>query len=529
MIRVGGGMSSELWLEILHHLVLSSAPTTMPIQSHKVELRAHVLENRRTLWAACQVSRQVGACAREYLYQSILINNCQELLYIFRTLRTVPELRSLVRSFSWTGVLPQSDGDETECIELMPYLLDVFASLPFPISDKDILLHHYLNADNISSFRFWRLLAAILAILPKITTLFLSLGWLMPGPELQQSLIDTELGGGGTSAQREQLFRLQQKTHEVFAIAALLERYSSWEDYPLTSLGYPLLPELQVLILDHTSDRSPRFEAVNIDYIVDDLNELCPRLRYIQTKSSISPSPLREPILRGTNMRHLLLRRQRSTISTLPQIQAIYPNLTSLCIIGTMLESAGAADNAIQALASLQRLQRLSLSTPHNLTWYNQDPYLPLSKVLRQMISLQHLRIDMIWLADRSDPSLLFRIASVLPTSIQSLHLLDYWAVSMTSFQWERHPVFPENMSALEFMRLVLENLLQNCRVEGLTNLREVKLSSREYAKDRSHWTGARQSLFRLIWRFLQAGIRLIVNGHEEARDEEDDWWLNLD
>jgi len=78
-------------------------------------------------------------------------------------------------------------------------------------------------------------------------------------------------------------------------------------------------------------------------------------------------------------------------------------------------------------------------------------------------------------------------------------------------------------------MRLVLENLLQGCSSMDLASLKEVKLSSREYAKDRSRWTGARKSLKNLIWQFLQVGIRLTVTGLEEARDEEDGWWLNLD
>ncbi|KAI0534943.1 hypothetical protein GGR58DRAFT_30765 [Xylaria digitata] len=350
----------------------------------------------------------------------------------------------------------------------------------------------------------------------------------MPGPSLQQHLIGTVLDRGGTAEQREDLFRSRQKAYELFAIAALVKDYLS-VDHPLTSIGYPLLPELQVLILDHISDLSPLFESFSSDYIIDDLKELCPRLRYIQTKSCIRPSPFREPVIRSTSMGNLLVRKQLYTVSSLPEIQAGYPNLTSLRIVGFEYERADTADHSIEALAKLQHLQYLSLTTPHDLTWFNEDPHLTLSKFLRQMESIQHLRIDMIWLADRNDPCLLFRIASLLPPSVQSLHLLDYWAISMTSNRRDRHPVFPKNMTATEFMQLVLENLLQNYRANGLTSLREVKLSSSEYAKDRSRWTGARQSLFRLIWRFSQAGIRLIVTGHEEARDEEEGWWLNLD
>ncbi|RYC55297.1 hypothetical protein CHU98_g10907 [Xylaria longipes] len=527
MSVIGGSvsqMSPELWLEILGYFVPSGAPTTLAIQSSKVELRPHVLEYRRTLWAACQVSHQVGACARIRLYQAILIDNCKELLFVFRTLRTFPELRAIVRSFSWTGTLPQSDEDETEFVDLMPSLVAVFASLPAPVTEEDALLHKFLDADNLAEFRAWRLLGVVLAIIPNLTTLFLSLGRLMPGPLYRQYLIDTELGGGGTAERRESLFRLRQKAYEFLAIGALVT------DPVLTSIGYPLLPELQVLTLDFISNHPNLFPSERSSFVIDDLKELCPQLRYIQTKDSIQPSCPGEPV-RSTSMRNLLIMKQRFILSHLRHIQTAYPNLTSLRIMVSRFNGHdGTLVDPFQPLAKLQHLQYLSITTPHDLSWFDSDyPQLPMSQSLRRMESLQHLRIDFMWLAPRNDPSRLFHISSLLPRSIQSLHLLDYWAISMTSTRRDRYPDFADNMSAAEFLRLVLENLLQSYSSAGLTSLREVKLSSREYAKERSRWTGARRSLNNLIWQFSQAGISLAVTGLEEARDEEDGWWLNLD
>ncbi|GAW24003.1 hypothetical protein ANO14919_135820 [Xylariales sp. No.14919] len=515
-------ISTELWLEILGHLVPSGAPTTTAIRPSKVELRPHALECRWALWAACLVSRQVGACARIHLYRAILINSCKELLYVYRTLRTVPELRTRVRSFSWTGLLPQSDEDDTECVDLMPSLVAVFASLPPPVTVEGAVIHQFLEADNLAAFRFWKLLAVVLAIIPKLATLFLALGRLMPAPIYHQYLIDTELRGGGTAEERARLLRLRQNAYEFVAIRALVD------DPDLTPIGYPLLPELQVLILDHISNAPPLFQAFGSDDIIDDLKELCPRLRYIQTKGCVRPSNFEKPV-RSTSMRNLLIRRQLYTLSSLPEIQAAYPNLTSLRIVASEYAEDNTFIYSFEALAKLQHLQYLSLTTPHNLTWTNSDPHLTLSDFLRGMESLQHLRVDFIWLAARNNPSRLFHIASLLPPSIQSLHLLDYWAISMTSTFRDRYPVLPDNKSAAEFMRTVLENLLQSFSSNGLTSLREVKLSSREYAKERSLWTGSRRLLKNLIWQFSQVGIRLTVTGLEEARDEEDGWWLNLD
>ncbi|KAI8627675.1 hypothetical protein F5Y19DRAFT_161735 [Xylariaceae sp. FL1651] len=519
----GNSLSTELWLGILRHLVPFGAPTTVAIQSSKVELRPHVIEYRRSLWAACQMSRRVGACAKIYLYQAILIKNCKELLYLFRTLRTVPELRALVRSFSWTGTFPQSDADETECVDLMPSLVAVFASLS-PVTEEDTLLHQYLEADNLAAFRFWRLLSVVLAIIPKITTLFLALGRLMPGPRLQQRLMASRNAERYTAEDRERIFSFNQRAYEFRAINALVR------DPILTSIGYPILPELQILIVDHISNL-PFLHSFNIEYVIEGLKELCPQLRYIQTKDGIfspySVSPYRNAV-RSTSMRNLLVRKQLCKLSTFRDIQAAYPNLTSLRIVVFDYDDGDTHTCPFEALAKLKHLQYLSIATPHDLSWRELHPVLSMSRFLRGIETLQHLRIDFIWLAARNNPSELFHIASLLPPSIQSLHLLDYWGVTMTGCgNRERHPVFPDNKSALEFLRLVLENLLKTYSLMGLRSLREVKLSSREYGK--YLWSGSRRSLYKLVWQFSQAGIRLIVNGHEEAREEEEGWWLNLD
>ncbi|KAI0452930.1 hypothetical protein F5B21DRAFT_526481 [Xylaria acuta] len=475
-------MAPELWLEILNHFVPSGAPTTVAIQPSKAELRPHVLEYRRTLWAACQVSRQVGTSARIRLYQAVLISSCKELLYFFRTLRTVPELRILVRSFSWTGTLPQSDADDAECVDLMPSLIAVFASLPPPVTAEDAWLHRFLHADNLAAFRVWRLLGVILAILPKLATLFLVMGRLMPGPRYRQHVIDTELGGAEAEA-RGRLVSFRQQAFESLAIRVLVM------DPVPTSIGYPLLPELQVLVLDHISNVPPLFEALDSPYVVDDLKELCPQLRYIQTKSPVHPSCVRWPV------------------------RTAYPNLASLRIVISNGDENDTLIHSFEPLTKLRHLQYLSMTTPHDMTWNLSDSRLTMSPFLRRMESLQHLRVDIIWLADRSNPSRLFQIASFLPPSIKSLHLLDYWGISMTSTRRDRHPAFPDDMTALEFM---------HC-------LREVKLSSREFAWERSRTTATRASLHSLARQFWRAGIRLTMTGLKEARDEEEGWWLDLD
>lgn len=520
-------MSTELWLYILDHFVLSGAPTTTDIQESKSELRPHVLENRRTLWAACLVSRQISAVARDRLYKAVLINDCHGLLYLFRTLRTVPKLRILVRSFFWTGTLPQSDSDDTECVDLMPSLGAVFAALPPPVTDEDALFHRFLNADNLAQLRAWQLLAVILAIMPKLTTLFLVIGHLLPPPRMQQVYIDEELDGGGTAEERADLILFRQETFELIAIRALITE----DEMIPTTLGRPILPELQLFMLDHTSDTTPFVGACRGEDVVDGLLRLCPQLRYIQTKGSLHFLRLSEPAP-STSMKSLLVRRVIFPTSDFPTLVEMQPNLASLRIVlldGDEHHNPDSWGRSFEELTKLRQLRYLSLTTPHDISWSGSHSHPIMPPFLRRMGSLQHLRVDFIWLAAINDPSPLLHLASFLPSSIKSLHLLDYWGVDMTSTRRDKYPEFPDGILPLEFMHQVLENLLQNSASMGLTSLRHVRLSSLECTRDRLHWTTIRISHHSLMRRFQEARICLEMTGLEEAREEEDGWWLNLD
>jgi hypothetical protein len=402
----------------------------------------------------------------------------------------------------------------------------VFASLPPPVTNEDALLPQYLCADSLPAFRVWRLLGVVLAMIPKLTTLFLVLGRSMPAPTYQQYLIDRTLGGGGTAEERANVFRATHQSCEFLAIRVLV-----MEHIPI-SIGYPVLPELQVLVLDHISDCAPLFDTYGGEKIVDDLRELCPQLRYIQTKGYLHHRRIRATV-RSTSMRSLLLRKTRFLMAELPYIQTAHPNLTSLRIVIFSETGDDSIVHSFEALGKLRYLQYLSVTTPHDLSWHVFDlapsMSLTMSPFLRGMEYLQHLRVDFIWLAARSNPSQLFHIASLLPPSIKSLHLLDYWGIAITSGLPERYPGFPDDMPAIDFIHLVLEHLLESFTSMGLTSLREVKLSSKEYAKDRWRTTAIRASLNSLTWRFWRAGICFTVTGLEEAREEEDGWWLNLD
>ena len=248
----------------------------------------------------------------------------------------------------------------------MPSLTAVFEALPPPAIAEDALLHGFLHADNLAQFRVYRLLAVVLAILPRLTTLFLVLGRLLPPLRIQQRMIDVEFGEEGPAENRVNFLSLRQEAYESLAIRVL-----TIENVPIpTSIGYPLLPELQVLILDHISNIPPLFEALNGDNIVDDLQRLCPQLRCIQTKGPLHLRRVSKPILPSTSMEHLLVRQTISPASELSFIRKMYPNLVSLRIVlfnGTEFDTPNQLAS-FGALTKLPHLQHLSLTTPHHLT-----------------------------------------------------------------------------------------------------------------------------------------------------------------
>lgn len=504
-------MAPELWLHILHNFVPSGAPTTAATQSSGSELRPHVLEYRQTLWAACLVSRRVGTIARVCLYKAALINDFNQLLYFFRTLRTVPALRPLVRSFSWTGTFFMSVDHEAECVDLMLSLTAAFASLPPPATAEDALIHKLSHAHNLDEFHPYQLLAAVLVMLPKLTTLFLAVG-----------IMDMEAGEEVVSADGHRLIRQIPGAYEFMAIRAL----ALDDELIRSSIGHPLLPELHVLILDHIRDPPLWFESTGTP--VSDLQLISPQLRYIRIRGPACLGWGPKPLLPSTSVRRLLVRKAINRSKFIEDIQEIYPNLVSLrMVLPHGWDFLYISDFSFEAITKLIHLQHLSLTSPHDLTWnVPQGSRTLISPFLRRMPSLKHLRVDLVWLAARSNTSQLLHIASFLPRSIESLHLLDYWGCDMTSPDKDKHPEFPLDMLPVDFLHQMLEDLLENYTSMGLISLKKVKLSVGECLLASKTAQQSRQSLTRRFW---QGGIRLTFTGLEDAREEEDGWWSNSD
>jgi hypothetical protein len=89
------------------------------------------------------------------------------------------------------------------------------------------------------------------------------------------------------------------------------------------------------------------------------------------------------------------------------------------------------------------------------------------------MTALNHLTTEVLWLFGKTNPSAL-DVESLLPPSLVSLHLVDYWGVS----KWkEYYPDFPDDSTPLEFLTKTMRHLHIGCYTV-LSKLKAVRLTS---------------------------------------------------
>jgi hypothetical protein len=89
------------------------------------------------------------------------------------------------------------------------------------------------------------------------------------------------------------------------------------------------------------------------------------------------------------------------------------------------------------------------------------------------MTALNHLTTETLWLFGQTNPFPL-DVESLLPHSLISLHLVDYWGTS----EWERfYPDFPDESSPLDFLTKVMQHLHLGCYTV-LSKLKAVRLTS---------------------------------------------------
>ncbi|KAH8784888.1 hypothetical protein F5883DRAFT_533725 [Diaporthe sp. PMI_573] len=115
-------------------------------------------------------------------------------------------------------------------------------------------------------------------------------------------------------------------------------------------------------------------------------------------------------------------------------------------------------------------------------------PITPLLSPGLPQVPLIELTADCVWLFGRVDPSVAYQISSLLPSSLVSLHLIDYWAVSireegikLDDEQLSYYPVFPSDLTPLDDVFAILHD---SCAAQH-TRLKHITLSSPMFDEDK--------------------------------------------
>jgi hypothetical protein len=331
-----------------------------------------------------------------------------------------------------------------------------------PASAEDVFIVRRLNLDpnNPRTFRAFQILGAILGMASQLKALFTLLGSVSDGV-LQRGWIP--------------------QCPELLSIGRLLApetwmygRYESANIVDLPPISLHILQSLRTITLE------PHYEKNTQIYYPTSVLELitrsCPYLERIEIKginhwrlmfSDNTRSEELKPGLVNGNAKELILRRAWHPQSSLPVIGSVFPNLRQLYAEwddgsnDTWPGRHWPTDRDIcKGLSRLeQTLEVLHLTTTPGSSWQRSNFPSLLSPALGRMKASNHLTTETLWLFGKTSPSAL-DIESLLPPSLVSLHLVDYWGVS----EWEEfYPDFSDGSNPLEFLTKTMRHLHIGC------------------------------------------------------------------
>ncbi|KAE9372621.1 hypothetical protein N431DRAFT_439698 [Stipitochalara longipes BDJ] len=472
-------LPQELLLRIIDYLLPTGRVTTLESWADTPQLNRSLVESRAVLCNICHVSRQFNAIATSFLYKVVVLKNRRELLCFFRTLLSARHLRPLVSSFAWVGTLSGlgtrlQQGEPTKDEEMERVISQCWSGIDWPpASAEDVFIVRRLNLDptNPRTFRAFQILGAILGMVSQLKSLFTLLGSVSDGV-----------------IQRGQL----PECPELLSIGRLLApetwMYGSYEsanivDPPPISLH--ILQSLQTITLEPHSERNTQIYYPTP--VLELISRFCPCLERIEIKGinhwriMFPDDTGLKPELVNGNAKELILRRAWHPQGSIPVIGSVFPNLRRLYAewddgsSDTLPGFQWPTDRDIcKGLSKMkQTLEVLHLTTTPGSSWQRSNFPSLLSPALGRMTALKHLTTETLWLFGKINPSAL-DIESLLPSSLVSLHLVDYWGVSEGK---EFYLDFSDGSSPLEFLTKTMRHLHIGCYT-SLSKLKAVRLTS---------------------------------------------------
>jgi len=465
--------------------------TTLESWADAPQLDRSFLESRSALHSLCQVSHNFNAVATSYPYKIVVLKSRKDLICFFRTLLSARHLRPLVSSLVWVGVLSGLGalvqnvaqlGEAIEDEEMERVASQYWIGIDWPPAvAEDISIIRRLNLDpsNSLTFRHFQIFGAILGMTLQLESLFTTLGCVSPGVIM-----------AGRYPECPELLGIERLLAPAQWMYGEHESISS-VDLPTSSLR--ALKSLRTITLEAHSGAAAQTNPPAL--VLRLFLEFCPCLERIEIKASNhwrclltdqrrSEEP-RPGVVHG-NVKELILRWAYFPQSSLPVIGRVFPNLRRLYAewgdesnytspnYGSPGMGWQSESDISPGLAGLeQTLELLHLTTKPGSSWV--EPSFPsvLFPTLGRMTTLNHLTTETLWLFGKANDFTL-DLESLLPPSLISLHLIDYWGVS----EWDSfYPDFFDGSNQFELLTKIMRHLHVGCYT-FLSKLKAIRLTS---------------------------------------------------
>lgn len=561
-------LPNELKIKVMRQLV----PSSVSITSHGSQPGEVIPHSDKEPWASrqalaavCLASKQLESICRPLLYEAIALRNCRELLCLLRSLVKHPRLRAQVRRFAWSNLIRDVDVNQPMILmgpELEALVSECCSVWPATRRDRTLAELFQLRATEPATFCLWKIIGVVIATLPRLQVLFLTHGGLYP-----DSL------GLGYSAEHDAITHLLSPAlMRGSAIWYTVKRRDidrrdrSGSSSRIHRRNPRSLRMLEEIILD-SCDIAVDYAAAEIQtpWTLWFLILNCPRLRRVELKGPIRFNAILDPRVWATNnpnqatiqfhappnllllpqpvghqVRELVMHRLH--VAHWDALPRIFPNVERLVAVfqdnkwrqhpwrssippgippnvlpPDLGRSITLYRDSLRSLTVSGCLSNNGITYKGNTNnaelghrWLvSRIPPL-LSPGLPQ-VPLTELTTDCVWLFGHKDPSVAYRIPSLLPSSLVSLHLIDYWAVPVDEEVVEGgealgyYPTFPSGLTPLGFLDKVFAILRESCTVEH-ASLKRITLSSPLFDEDGRWSTPGTRPVDRAAVRAWQAG-----------------------
>jgi hypothetical protein len=469
-------LPNELLTKILANL-LPTGPAVDLIRPPDIFPRPNSLNATFVLsrWSLRQCSlacRALQPVAQALLFRVVALTTPEDLLLFLRVLVYRVDLRYLVRTVVWTGDFSSArlHFDNTQ-FELA---WTIYREFQDHAPAEDVRAAALLDISHPYKLRGRPALGLLLAMVPRVRSLFLTI------PSNRDPTRMTAL----SSLHRQDYLHVGCETTSPHPVGTVLASGPSpdaaaWAG-PDGRPPYPFLQELEVVVLqsqDRGSAISHQEPRSFWRRLLDAFARSSPRLRRAEVRHSM-PSHLAywaagAEVMPALAVREFVLYSETAHLMehhAIHDLVPAYPELESFVVVTTTGE---VLQNVRPVLEWKGTLRTLKLVSDPLADWWDPDVDPHLEEILPHLASLRHLTTELVWLFSKTRPSVR-NMSSLLPSSLESLHLIDYWGDrDPETF----YPHFDVEFGPFGFLDRVLGSVQDGCN-SNLTHLSGVKVFS---------------------------------------------------